>query len=375
MKNKKILIVGIIVVVILGIWLSNSNEPKLADSIKIGFIGPLTGEAAPYGTPVKEGIELALKDAVKSGLFKEGQIEIIYEDAKCEAAQATLAAQKLINIDKVEVIFGGQCSGETLAIAPIVEQSKVLLISSFSTSPDVTNAGDYVFRVPASDANSGKVMASLIVKDGFKNIGLVSEKTIAAQTIIPVFEEALGNNGGNIAYKESFSSESNEFMTVATKIKQANPEALYMNVQTGAAGSRMTKALKDLGYNGQIYTFFITGDDFVKSGNWVNGVKILDYRAAKSDKDLAEFMEKFVAEYKKEPAYSFGATLGYDTGAIIFEAINKVGNDADAIKDYLYQMKTRPSITGNLTFDQNGDPLGNDVYFVRQVVNNELVDL
>jgi ABC-type branched-subunit amino acid transport system substrate-binding protein len=75
------------------------------------------------------------------------------------------------------------------------------------------------------------------------------------------------------------------------------------------------------------------------------------------------------------PTYPFGATLGYDTGEIIFEAIGKVGNNSSKIKDYLYSMQSRPSVTGNLSFDRNGDPIGNDVYYLREVVDNKLVDL
>lgn len=361
----------VIVLVVVGV----NNKPDETSQIKIGFIGPLTGEASAYGLPVKQGIELALQDAIQKGTIKDGQIEIIWEDGKCDGKEATKAAQKLINVDKVKIIFGGQCSGETLAIAPITEQNGVLLISSFSTSPDVTKAGDYVFRIPPSDANSGKATADLIIKDGYKKVGIISEQTLASQTIIPIFGSRLKELGGEVIYSESFLTGENNLNTLAIKVKQVNPEALYINVQTGASGSRVTKSLRDIGYKGQLYTYFITGDDFVKSGLHVNGIKIVDFRAAKNDEVLKKFMDSFVKKFNQEPDYPFGATLGYDTGEIIFEAIDKVGTNSEKIKNYLYNMKTRPSITGDLSFDQNGDPVGNDVYFIRQIVDNKLVDV
>lgn len=370
---KKILGIVIIILVAL-LLLSFKNKEMGTDKIKIGFIGPLSGEASPYGVPVKQGIELALENAVKKGFFQEGQVEIIFEDGKCDGKEATLAAQKLINIDKVKVIFGGQCSGETLAIAPIAESNEVLLISSFSTSPDVTNAGDFVFRVPPSDENSGKVIAQTIVNDGFEKVGIVSEQSLASQTIIPVFSKELSSLGSELIYNESFSSDSKDLTTIATKILSSNPEALYLNVQTGSSGSKVANALSDLGYQGQIYTYFITGDDFVKSGDWVNGIKIIDFQAAKNEETLDSFLNNFVEMFGQEPDYSFGATLGYDTGSIIFEAINEVGYNPDKLKKYLYDMESRPSITGDLSFDSNGDPIGNDVYYIRQIVDNELID-
>jgi branched-chain amino acid transport system substrate-binding protein len=341
----------------------------------VGFIGPLTGEASPYGVPVKQGIELALKDSISRGVIKNDQIQMIFEDGKCDSKEAVKAAQKLINVDKVKVIFGGQCSNETMAIAPIAEQNKVLLISSFSTSPGVTKAGDFVFRIPPSDENSGKIIAETITKDEFKNVGIVSEKTLASQTIIPVFENKIKELGANLIYNDSILLDSDDAYTISAKIKSVNPEALYLNVQTGASGSKLVKSLREIGYTGQIYTYFISGDDFVKSGKWVNGVKIVDFRAAKDTKTLDVFNAQFVGLFGNPPTYPFGATLGYDTGEIIFEAIGKVGNNSSKIKDYLYSMQSRPSVTGNLSFDRNGDPIGNDVYYLREVVDNKLVDL
>ena len=71
---------------------------------------------------------------------------MIYEDGLCDGKGATNAVQKLINIDGVKIIIGGVCSGETLGAAPLAESSKVILFSPGSGSPDITNAGDYIFR-------------------------------------------------------------------------------------------------------------------------------------------------------------------------------------------------------------------------------------
>ena len=73
-----------------------------------------------------------------------------------------------MNVDKVKVILGGICSGETLAAAPITEAAKVILLSPSATSPDITNAGDYVFRTIPSDANAGRISAQTAIKNGLK---------------------------------------------------------------------------------------------------------------------------------------------------------------------------------------------------------------
>src|SRR3990167_1377079 len=106
--------------------------------IKIGFMGPLTGDAASYGHGIKRGVDLAFKD---SGLEN---VKIIYEDTKCDGKEAVNAINKLINIDGVVAIVGEVCSGATLAAAPIAEENKVAMVSASSTSAKITDAGDYI---------------------------------------------------------------------------------------------------------------------------------------------------------------------------------------------------------------------------------------
>ena len=121
------------------------------ETIRIGAIGPFTGDAAVYGQSEKNAIELAVQEINLDGGINGKKLEVIYEDGKCNGMDAATAAQKLINVDKVDIILGGVCSGETLAIAPLAEANEVLVFSSFSSSPDVTNAGDFIFLVCCSE--------------------------------------------------------------------------------------------------------------------------------------------------------------------------------------------------------------------------------
>ena len=136
----------------LGILLSAcSPSDDGTGPIKIGFIGPLTGEASPYGVDTLNGAKLAVDEINEAGGVNGRMIEIIAEDGRCTGTDAASAAQKLVNVDKVVAIVGGQCSGETLAAAPIAESAKVVMISPVSSSPDVTAAGDFIFRDYPSD--------------------------------------------------------------------------------------------------------------------------------------------------------------------------------------------------------------------------------
>ncbi|HLD63847.1 MAG TPA: ABC transporter substrate-binding protein, partial [Candidatus Peribacteraceae bacterium] len=148
---------------------TSSTEP-----IKIGFIGPLTGDAAALGVDILHGIQIAVDDANATGGIDGRQIQIVAEDGRCTGADAASAAQKLINVDKVVAILGGQCSGETLAIAPIAEAAGVPIISAISSNPDVTEAGEFIFRVYPSDALKTVVMAKYFADNDWKRVAILT---------------------------------------------------------------------------------------------------------------------------------------------------------------------------------------------------------
>ena len=137
--------------------IQQTKTTQFQGSYKIGVMFPLTGDAAIYGMPAQMSAKIAVEEINSKGGVNGRKLELIYEDSKCNPKDGNAAAQKLVNIDKVKVIIGGYCSGETLGAAPITESNEVILISPSSSSPDITKAGDFVFRLAPSDAFAGVV--------------------------------------------------------------------------------------------------------------------------------------------------------------------------------------------------------------------------
>src|SRR3989344_5679165 len=166
---------------------------------KIGVMYPLTGDGASYGLPIQRTTRIAVDEINAQGGVNGRKLEVIYEDSKCNPKDGNAAAQKLVNLDKVKVIIGGVCSGETLGAAPITEAAKVVLISPSATNPDITNAGDFVFRLAPSDAFAG-VVASDYAFNGMdaRNAAVISESTDYAQGLRKVFKEEFVKLGGKI---------------------------------------------------------------------------------------------------------------------------------------------------------------------------------
>ena len=137
-------------------------QRKKVEFIKIGAILPLTGDAAQWGIPPQKGAELAVEEINKAGGINGKKLKLIVQDTKCEPKAGVSSFQKLISDKEIRIVIGGVCSSVTLAVAPIAEKNKILLISPASTNPKITNAGDYIFRVIPSDDLRGKVFAEYL---------------------------------------------------------------------------------------------------------------------------------------------------------------------------------------------------------------------
>jgi branched-chain amino acid transport system substrate-binding protein len=362
MSKKTAIVLSILLLTVIFIGCSITQSGKITKSdepIKIGVIGPFTGDGAAYGGPYRQTIQLAVDEINQNGGIDGRQVQVIYEDGACTPKAAATAAQKLVSVDNVKVILGGFCSGETLGAAPITEQNKVILFSAGSSSPDITNAGDYVFRDFASDANSGSKIAETALGKGHKRIAILSEQTQYAQALRKVFSAQYTELGGEIVADESFTSDSSDFRSQLTKIRYAQPDAVYIVPQTTATLTKVLRQVREAGITQQIYTTDqATAQDALSTNSKeLEGAIFAEAAFNASSPEAQQLMEKLRSKYGEVPESLppvYIATT-YDAVYILKDVIGICGEDTDCIKGRLYAIKDRPGTAGLLSIDQNGD--------------------
>jgi len=350
-----------------GAFIASSSN----DTIKIGALTALSGDYAAYGLNEKNSIELALFEINANGGILKKKVEVIYEDSKCNGAEATIATQKLVEVDEVKIILGGSCSSETLAAAPITEKNKVILFSSFSSSPKVTTAGDFVFRNSPSDADSGKGSAQMIYDSGAKTVAILAESTDFAEGVKAVLKESLSQLGVKVVADEIYSSDSKDYRSQLTKIKSAHPDAIFFDAQTGISGGLAVKQAKELGIDANYFGHFVfsSPDAFANGGEALNGMFFVDAPGlSESNPKSILFMQKYLEKYPK-PASDYQAGARYDSVFIIKNAIEscKMVN-TECIRDYLYNLPQYSGTIGTYHFDSNGDEIGVG-FAVKQIVD------
>lgn len=387
--KKGLYILGIVVVLGLIVSMLGSKTPSLngvldgntsvnsngstSGPIKIGVVEPLTGGAAPYGEAGKNGFAIAVDEINKAGGINGRQVQVVYEDSKCNGKDALNAAQKLINTDNVQYIVGAMCSSEVLAILPLTEQKPMIFFGEGS-SPDITGKGKYFFRTWPSDALSGKALAEYLVPK-YKKIAVITEKTDYAVALEKTFSQSVRDLGGEVVASETFSGDTKDFKTILSKIKLANPEVLFINPQAGSAGALIAKQARDMGINAQFAAFFFTGDEFVKANPAVNGTIILDVPSLNSDRpQSARFVTNYKARFGGSINYPFVAGQMYDYAYLLKQTIEKTGDTAEANKKYLNGLDSYSGVIGDFSFDNVGDVEGIGFSF-KTVKNNTLVDL
>lgn len=327
------------------------------ESIVIGGIAPLTGDGALYGQLVQNTANLQLQKINANEGVHGKMLEITWQDGKCIPGEASQAAQKLINIDKVSVIFGGVCSSETLGAAPIAERNKVILLSSVSTNPTITNAGDFIFRVAPSDFSQGKVLAEYAEKMGYEKVGVMTEQSEGAMGISDSFKKYFIGE----VVEERFLQTESDFKTRLTKIKAEKPDAIFISPQSPAKAGIIIKQLAELNWEGpllghELFVGKIEALEIYKDFILENTLVASTFAAPESE-ELKSFTELYKNTYGEDPAYMNYTATTIDALNIIAKVLNQVDDptNSEAIRDALYRVRDYDGVFGTLSFDENGD--------------------
>jgi branched-chain amino acid transport system substrate-binding protein len=352
---KKSLLLGVAAALALAACQPSVPGDNAGEPIKIGLIAPLTGDAAGLGADVSNGAQLAVATINAAGGIEGRQIQLIMEDGKCAGADAATAAQKLVNVDKVVAIVGGLCSGETLAAAPIVEAGKVVLLSPTSSSPDVTKAGEFVFRNYPSDALKTVAMAKYFQEKGFKKVAIISENTDFCQGFASSLAEQLPE--GAVVFNETVEPGTKDFRTLITRLKDMEFDVFVPNGNSDAVIGPMLEQFREQGFT-QPAVAHDAADSVTMAKDLPEATNNLFVINVSSELEDGSFTSAFTAEYG-DPQYGISyAGYANDSVEVLAQAIAEVGTEGDVLRHYLLSMPDFTGVVGTFHFDQNGDVVG-----------------
>jgi branched-chain amino acid transport system substrate-binding protein len=356
-KTTKI-IVGIIVaiVVIGGIWYGVSRKPapvKKEEAIKIGFMGPFSGYAAWAGEYMERGLNLALSELPEE---TRERIKIIKEDDRCDPIAGLNAAQKLIQIDKVNYVIGPLCSAEVaIPTEHLFEDNKVIALTVGLPPNKVANMGPYHFSFSPEIEYLMKALAKEVRDENISKIAVVYMNDEFAMENRNHFIKYFQEFGGEVVADEAIERGTTDFRTPILKIKSKNPEAIFIGAHSGEL-INILRQLKELGLeNLPKYGIHATESPVILSeaADLAEGL-IYPYPAEKNQSQSAiDYARKYREMYNQDPD-PYSANV-YDSLKILVGAIEVCGyENKDCVLQKLSTIKDYPGANGLLSVDERG---------------------
>ncbi len=339
-----------------------------AETIKIGMDVELSGGQASFGDSALKGAKLAVKEINDAGGVLGKQIELIEADNASKSEEATRAAQKLITTNKVVAIIGSTTSTNTLGIVPVAQEKGIPLVSSSATNPKVTvdertgKLNEWVFRASFIDPFQGQVMANyatdtLKAKTAVIYTDTSSDYSKGLQTF---FKETFLKNGGTILSEESYQQKDSDFKAVLTRIKESNPDVIYLPGYYEEVG-KILKQAREMG----ITVPFMGGDGWdspqlaeIAGADALNNTFMSNHY---SPEDSAPEVKSFVDAFKaanSDLVPDGMAALGYDAVKLVVDGITRADStDPTKLRDALAATKDLQLATGKITMNETHDPV------------------
>jgi len=342
-----------------------------AETIKIGFNLPLTGDIPEVGDGSKKAAEMYLKDINGAGGLEVGgqkyMLEFVYMDNESKAESAVNVALKLIEQEEVVAIIGPNSSKQAVPAGGTCNDNRTPMITPWSTNPDTTKDRPWVFRAAFLDPFQGPVVADFAAKK-------FSAKTAAvifdisndyAKGLAEIFKASWEKKGlGAVVAFESHGTKDQDFSAQLTKIIAANPDFIFVPDNYNQVALIIQQA-RDLGYKGHFMGSDAWGTpDLIKlCGEDCYGQYFSTHYAAEGAKGATKvFIDRYKEAYGDVPADY--AALTWDSIGLLIQAIQNAGKVEksprkmrEAIREGLAAIKSFDGITGSSKFDEQGDPI------------------
>ena len=339
------------------------------ETLKIGAMLPLTGDNASYGVYCKNGMNLALEEFEKNSQLPAS---IIFEDSAANPKIAVNAVNKLIKRDQVAMILGGMFSTTTMAIAPIAQTNKIVLISPTAADENIPKTGSFIFSIYPSAAIEGKVMAEYVINSKSKKIGVFAQQTPVAEAIADSFISQMNKLGKSINFSATFPEKTKNFRNIIyTELMEKDIDALFISSYASEASGFIRQA-REYGFKGQIYSQSSLYDKKIieEYGNFVDGVEITApfFNPENNLAHLDEFRMKYLKKFGEEP--NVWAAYGFDVAFLALKSLKESRQNKSKIEDVVLN-STLQGVTGDTSF--NPDRTVNKSLQIFKIENSEFI--
>ncbi|HEY0353535.1 MAG TPA: ABC transporter substrate-binding protein [Enterovirga sp.] len=316
------------------------------EELKIGGIGPLSGGGTAWGLAVQRGAEMAIDEVNKAGGLKIGdktyKPKLVMYDDQYTAAGGRTAAERLINLESVKYIIGPIGSPSALAVVPITNQAKVIVLSNGYAPEILRNAGPsaYNFRTMNSNIEFAPAMIKWLRQRNpeIKKVAVIVPNDSTGQAVLPTLGEAYKANGFEV-WSESYERGTKEFMPLLTRMLTQGIDLLDLNSNAPGEAGLLLKQARQVGFKKMIWQVGGPSVDEVAAigGPLANGFlsyDVFDF----NDPSAKTFTDTYRAKWS---GVINAQTPGwYNSTKILFKALQEAGSlDTDKVREALIKIE------------------------------------
>lgn len=327
------------------------------ESIKIGYLSPMTGPGSLLGLTGREGFTLGLEDVNAKGGINGKKLEAIIYDTQSKPTVAATLGQRLILEDKVSLIVVASGSVDVLALAEVTERAKIPVFVGGSSSPVVTEKGfKWVWRRSFNDKVCAEVIGKYAsVRPEWKKIALFSENSDYGKPPSEMLANIIrGVKGKEVVAMESYNRGDTDLSGQLMKIKKTNPDVLVTwGYHTEHA--LIARQKQQIGLKAQIIgnSTMILPEYIQLAGAAAEGVILVatENSYINPDPGIQAFVKRFEGKYRHVPGL---VTIdNYDAATTVADVLRATGPVPEKIQNALNTM-TFQGIVGPMKYDEKG---------------------
>lgn len=327
-------------------------------AIKIGWVGPLTGNSAVLGVDSVAAVQMVFDELNAKGGVRGRRLELLAEDDAYDPARSVSAYTKLAALGQVSAVLMPTYGG-VFATSQRALKDGLVIVDPLDCNEQIAALGENTFCVATQSESVAKAIADDIVTRKLEPLGILFDESNLFMSLVADTIKQMGEGDGKFEVQlQGYGHNAADFNTHLLRLKNYGVSAIAF-LGHDEMGAAMRKA-RELGYTGQFYSVgTITSPGFQKlAGQAADGVLAAYWRAPDS-RAYRDFIAHFKARVGREPLLELATVPSYDSAkllAMAFEfSVSQTGEvRADSIREYLRGVKDYQGLSGTITVDPDG---------------------
>lgn len=357
--------IGIVLAVPAGFQIYRlTTAPKVVPPVKIGVLAAFTGGSSSMGYGIMKGVQLAKKQLGAT------TVEIVQADSQCDPNMAREAMKRLLE-QKVIAVIGDGCSSATVAVLPLANNNKVLMISPSASSTALSIPNDYLFRVIPPDSFQASFIAEAMKARGIKKAAVFYTNEPYGANMNVAFQEKFQSLGSEVVATAYSEPDDIDLSAQMKLLKDAKPDGVFIAPNSAVSATAAARVARQAGITVPLFGADIFYDKTIitNAPAATDGLTLTSFPTG-----IAAFKERLFNEYHMAEQL-YAAPQAYDAFEAIYRSLQAGADNGESIRDMLPNLDFEGA-SAHITFDQNGEVPGKDYsYDVLQIENGDFAKI